>query len=831
MRNSSIAEMYIHMKRLSVLGQLSTFLLLHVFAQPLPQPTEHFGRDRTYDVLHYKLDLRIDEHAKTVVGDVSITLVPLRPELTELILDAADLNISQATLGKSRLKFSVENEQLRLFLDKPVRLTDTLTLTVSYSASPKKGLYFIQPDSAYPNRPWQVWSQGENEDNHFWFPCYDYPNDKAASEMIVTVNDRFTAISNGALIKVTQHPKNHTKTFHWSESKPHVSYLISLIVGEYVELKDSWDGIPISYYVYPEDKDIAKFSFSKTPTMVKVFSEKIGFRYPWEKYAQTVVVDFVYGGMENVSATTLTDYTIHDQRAHLDVSSDGLVAHELAHQWWGDLLTCRDWSQSWLNEGFATYFEHVFQEADSGWDYAAYKILANQNDIVAKDVGSNRRPTVTNRFVASEDIFDNRIYGKGGCVLHMLRFVLGDDLFWKAIRHYVNKHAFQNVETNDFKIAIEEATGYNLHWFFRQWIYQAGYPEFVVTTKWDAEKRSLKMNVKQVQKLEEYVGRDSLGGIFTTPVDVEIWDGGKSRTERIVVSKAEQEFTFSVSEQPQLVLFDKGNWILKKVQFQKSADEWIFQLEHTGGIDRVLAARELKAFVDQPKVIEALHRALLSDNFWPVRVEAVHSLAESKEQSTADLLIDGYRDGHARVRVAVISALGKFLGPHVVAVLRRAFESDVSDSVAGVALRSLASTDSANVRNYCMEGLQRASHHEVIRIAALKLIADFGDEEALKILKDYTRYGVYRDLRIEAVRSLSRVWEIVDSVAEFILAFIDDPSFHVRHAVIEALGRMHSTKAIEPLRRHAFEEPEARLRKAAREAITKIQQSQVSTSH
>lgn len=808
---------------------LWAFLVLFsspIYAQPL-----HVARERTYDVLHYKLMLSIDEKARMVAGDAAITLVPLRPALHEVVLDAGELRIEKVVLGRESLQFSTSGEQLRIALRRPARFTDTLTIVVRYAASPRKGLYFVQPDSSYPDRPWQVWSQGQAEDNHFWFPCYDYPNDFATSEMIVTVDERFTAISNGTLLKTTHDKKEKKKTYHWRESKPHVSYLISLVVGEYVELRDSWDGIPLVYYVYPHHKDIARYSFSKTPFMVKYFSESIGYRYPWEKYAQTIVADFIYGGMENVSASTLTDFTIHDERAHLDVSSDGLVAHELAHQWWGDLVTCRDWSHAWLNEGFATYYTFAFYEADSGFHHAAYSLLGTQENLVKSDTGSARRPTVTARFFDASDIFDNRIYGKGACILHMLRFVLGDELFRKAIKHYVTKHAFQNTETNDFKIAIEEATGYNLHWFFKQWVYQAGYPEFVVTRYWDSTTQNLRMTVRQEQHFPEYTREDTTGDVFVTPIDLEIWSGGRPRTERITVSKRMEEFTFRQPQRPQCVVFDKGNWILKNVAHQKNAQEWMFQAEKCEGIERVLAVKELRRYSDRSDVISVLRRRLLNDPFWPVRVEAAKALGEVHDSLAALALIKAYQDGHARVREAVISSLSSFPKSIVYETLYRAFASDRSYGVASAAMKSLVKVDSGNAWRHCRDALQRTSHLDVLPIAALAAITDIGDEEAFEVVKSYTRSGLRRNVRVAAVQSLARGWAGQERAADVLIGLLDDQSLHVRRAVIEALGTMKGGQVVRSLQRRVVEEPDSRLRKAARDAIEKIQQTSHVPSH
>jgi aminopeptidase N len=799
---------------------LQLLLLPSLQAQELLRPSVHPERDRTYHVLHYKLNIAVDERAKTCAGDVSIRLVPLRPLFDEVRLDAAEMKVAGVKLGRESCEFRLEGETLIINLRKPYGPSDTLAFVISYSvASPRKGLYFVAPDSGYPEKQWQVWSQGEAEDNHYWFPCYDFPNDKSTSEMEVTVNDKFTAISNGRLLDVRRDRRNHTATYHWLESKPHVSYLISLVAGEYVEVKDSWGTVPISNYVYKHQQADAMRSFGKTPKMIEFYSLKTGFAYPWEKFAQTVVEDFIYGGEENVSAVTLSDGTIHDARAHLDYSSDGLVAHELAHMWWGDLLTCRDWSHAWLNEGFATYFQNAFTEYDQGKDQAAKEILDNQVILRNMDDHVNRRPTVLNSYVSPMELFESHIYGKGAVVLNMLRFVLGDELFWSAIRHYANKFAYKNVETNDFKVAVQEATGYNLYWFFDQWIYKAGYPVFDLSSAWDQESRSVRMTVRQVQQI------DSLTGFFTTPVEVQVWVHDEPTTYRITISKPEETFSFPAYQQPQLVIFDKGSRILKKAIVRKSLDEWIYQLRHAeDGVDRFLAVDELQGYVDSGLVLKALSRAMTEDRFSEVRREAAWAIGDEKRVDVSDTLIAAYGDLDARVRNASVTSLARWRGEKVESTLRHAFERDSSYTVAASALRSLAKVDSLHRNSYCVEALKRPSRNEVIRSAALQVLSEAGDDSAFQVVKSYTRYGVDREVRIPAIAALAAGWKKRPDVVDYLIVLLSDPSFHARRAVIAALGAAGDARAIEPLRRQAAKEADGRVAKEARDAVAKIEE-------
>ncbi|MBI1805387.1 MAG: HEAT repeat domain-containing protein [Ignavibacteriae bacterium] len=801
---------------------LFVFWSSFVLAQESQPPPAHATRERTYDVLHYKLNLTFDVRGKSCQGDAAIMLVPLRPGLDTIDLDAAGLNVTRITLEDSKLEYILSGETLAIALGKPYGIHDTLTLSIRYSVtSPKKGLYFIQPDSGYPNKQWQVWSQGEQTDNHYWFPCYDAPNDKATSEVIATVDDGFTAVSNGKLVSVKHDTNNHTATFHWIESKPHVSYLISVAIGEYVTVSDSWNDCPIDNYVYARQKSDAMRSFGKTPAMLEYFSSKIGYRYPWEKYGHALVHDFMYSGQENVSISTITDRTIHDARAHLDNSSDALVAHELAHQWFGDLVSFRDWSHSWLSEGFASYFEMLFQEYDKGRDAGWKEISDAQTAVVNSDRFDKRRPTVTNRYVNPSDLFDNRIYQKGACVLHMLRFILGDELFWKSINHYVEKFAFKNVETNDFKIAIEEATGYNLDWFFDEWLYKAGYPEFDITSRWDDQSRTVQLTVRQAQRT------DSLTGVFRTPVDIEVWVHGEPVIYHVEITKQNETFSFPAYQEPQLVLFDQGNWILKKVNFQKPIEQWIFQLEHAQeGVDRLKAIDELTWVADSLPVRKALEHAMLEDHFSDVRREATWALGDAKKIVEPDSLLLAYGDRESKVRVAAVTALRQFHDDRVLKTLRYAFSKDSSYAVAAAALRSLTLLDSMQRKQYLAEALKRDSYNEVIRSTALDMLAGIGDDSALELVKSYSTYGIERNVRLQAIRLLGKVWGTHEDVFLYILRYLNDPSFQVKRALLDVLGGSGNPVALGPLNKFLERESDSRLLKGAREAIEKIQQAQ-----
>lgn len=797
---------------------LIIFLLIVSTANSQP---EHFTRDRSYDVLHYKLNIMIDEKLKTCSGETSIRLVPLRPSTERLEIDAGDMLISAVRIGASQLRFKQTGDSLIVFLNKFYECNDTLMLTISHSvSSPKKGLYFVSPDSGYPNKHEQVWSQGAPEDNHYWFPCYDSPNDRATSEMIVTVNEKFTAVSNGKLIEAKNNPSMHATTYHWLEAKPHASYLISLAVCDYVEVKDSYGNVPIINYVYPEQKQNAVRSFQNVPKMIKYFEQATGFIYPWEKFGHVVVDEFMFGGMENTSIVTVTDKTIHDSRAHIDFPSDGLVAHELVHQWYGDLITCKDWSNVWLNEGFATYFENLYREYSLGKDDAEKSLMEAQTVLRNLDDGDRRRPMVCNRYNNPLDLFDSRIYGKGAVVLNMLRDFLGDELFFKSIKLYTEKNAFRSVETNDFKNAIEEATGYNLFWFFDQWIYKAGYPEFEVTSKWDKDSRKVILNIKQIQKL------DSLTGIFRVPLDIEVWVHGTPIIYCVMIEKKEEIFSFDAYQEPQLVIFDRGSKILKKIHFEKPLEQWIFQLKNAkAGVDRLLAIDELRWHASNEQVANVLAEAVVNDGFWAVREDALWALGDAKRQSIIDTLMIAYGDIDSRVRRASVGALRQYRDEKAVNTLRYAFTNDSSYVVVATALRSLVKADSSRAATYLSEAMARDAHLEIIRQTALRLLGERDDENTMDMIISQTKYGVEQNLRVTAIDILVSRWKERENVFFLLMNLINDPSREIRSAVLGGLIKIGDTRAIEPLKKRLSIEKSTRLINQIEDAIINIQKN------
>src|SRR6266436_6440522 len=599
---------------------LATLLAIFITA-PRLFADEPYARSRDYDLQHSKISMRFDLQQKKVLGEVIHSLSILRDGTSKIVFDSAGLTIQKVTVNKSGAKFETVAEKLIIPLAAAAKAGDKFEITIRYEGKPAKGMYFILPDKDYPDRPSQIWTQGESEDTHYYLPTYDYPNDRLTTETFLTVPASWITVSNGKLMSISDAGKG-LKTWYWKESVPSSTYLITVVAGEFDELKDSWHGIPLTYYAPKGRGDRLPINYGRTPAMMELFSKKFG-EYPWEKYAQAMVDDFVAGGMENSSATTNNSSSLtHPKLApEYATGEDDLISHELGHQWFGDLVTTKDWGNIWLNEGFATFMETVWAESHFGKDTADYdRWEAARQWFAMRSLYD--KPIVRYNFEESEE-FDGNAYGKGGWVLYMLRRQLGEDAFYAGLKHYLEVNRGKNVMTPDLAKAMEEATHINVDAFFQQWIYGAGAPKFEVSYAYDEAKKQVALAVKQTQKREGHVG------LFNVPVDVEITTAGGPKLYPIHVTQESEVFTFPSDSAPLMVLFDKGTQILKSAQFKKEKKELFYQLKNATEVaDRADAAEALAKLKGDDEVVATLGDALRNDKSSGVRRTAASSLGE-----------------------------------------------------------------------------------------------------------------------------------------------------------------------------------------------------------
>lgn len=798
---------------------LSAVILLTMcvplLAQERPRQLE---RIRTFDVEHLKAELKIEPEKAKLSGTVTHTLKPLHEGFKQLELDCEALTVTKVTVDGREQKFELRAPKLVVTLDRVYKKQEPLSVAVTYNGSPTCGMYFIRPDEFYPQKPLCVWTQGEPEQNHFWLPCYDYSNDMQTTEMIVTVPIGLFALSNGRLVETRTDEAAATRTFHWKMDQPHVTYLISLVVGDLVPHELEVGGLKITSYAPRQFYDEARMkrAFGRTGEMATLFNKLTGVEYPWPKYAQTIVPEFRSGGMENVSATTLTEFTLRDEGAILESTADGLIAHELAHQWWGDLLTCKDWSHLWLNEGFATYFDALFTEYDLGAEAFAYKNDSNRRAAIKID-DPKPRPMVWDRYERPFEMFDARVYPKGACVLHMLRGLLGDDTFYSGVAGYARKHRNQTVETADFQRAMEAASGRKLDWFFEQWCLKAGAPKLEISWRFVAEDSTARVKVRQAQATSELVP------VFRLPTSIEFVSKRKATRFPVELDGREQEFVFRLDAKPELVRLDPERYLLAEQQFKKPADELRHQLEHDPHVlGRAAAAEGLGALPLDAANVAALAAALGREKSEYLRRDIIVALGKLKGDDAKKQVLAAAKDRHAIVRRSAIEQLEHFEGPETLAVLRDAWQTEPAPAARAAVLKMLAKKKAEELPKLLEQALEQRSYRGAIPAAALDVLTTSDHPRRRELVMLKSRRGEDELVRSGALAAMAKLAKSDAPLVAAIRDQADDPNYFVRMATIAALGEVGGKSEIELMEARLKIPMDKRESEALRKAIEKL---------
>jgi len=544
----------------------AALLLLNLVGQA-QSSRPNFDRPRTYDVQNYIIRVSFDASAKKVLGDTTVQFKPLAAGFRELTLDAVGMEFDSVKLDPAGtdLKYRNTGDKIVVALDKAYSPDDVISVRFKYtSTQPRKGVYFVDELKAdNVNFDAQIWSQGEAEENRYWFPSFDFPSDKATSEEFITVPKGETVIGNGERLPDVENTDG-TYTAHYKMSIPYSTYLTSFVIGKYVRVDDKYGDIPLGFYVYPGREAIAPLAFSNTKKMMQAYEELTGVKFPYNKYDQTIVRNFQFGGMENITATTHADTEVFMVSGGLGpfgtAAVEDLVSHELSHSWFGDLVTCKNWSELWLNEGFATFMEAAWREKAYGRDSYIRKLQSDAAQAIADDSINKRRHALFNVIAKPDDsLFDTTTYQKGGTVVHMLREQVGNENFWKAINAYLNAHKFDNVTSVDLEKAMEAASGQDLKWFFEQWVYGAGLPELNVTQAYLPASKTLRLTFTQTQKLDKITP-----AVFRLPLDVEIATGNKKHVQKIDLTKRIQIVNLKVDGRPTGLKLDPEEKIILK---------------------------------------------------------------------------------------------------------------------------------------------------------------------------------------------------------------------------------------------------------------------------
>lgn len=667
------------------------------------------------DIIHTNLDVKFDWSKQQVIGSAVISFKPYHYAQNELVLDAKAFQIDGVYLvnkteeginprtvpNGNNLQFNYDQRKLTIQLNKSYTRKDTVYVKIDYIAKPNelprnedddhptdKGLYFINPDGMDEGKPQQIWTQGETEMNSAWFPTQDTPNEKITHDFFLTVDQKYVTLSNGLLINSTSND-NGTRTDHWKQSIPHAPYLAMLAVGDFAIGREKMaNGLELSYYVEPKFADDVYSIFGKTAEMIAFFTNIFGVEFPWEKYAQIAVRDFTAGAMENTTATVHEEGVQTDTRSLVDGNSDAVIAHELAHHWFGNLVTSEEWGQLPLNESFANYSEYLWAEYDKGVEEADWANLQEMRAYLSESE-TKKVPLIRYFYKNREDMFDSHSYAKGGRVLHMLRKYVGDDAFFKSLEVYLKRKQFETAEISDVRTAFETVTGEDLNWFFDQWFMTAGHPSIKLTQEYNRARGILKLDIRQTQ--------DTLATtVYRLPLKIDIWEGGTKKTIPLVMTQSRMVLEFPYANQPDLVLFDTEAQLLGSIEHEKKTAEWVYQYEHaTSFLHKYDALIALEGKLADAAVRAVMSKAL-NDSFWRLRQLAVANFTEytganfaNIEKSIRDL---ARNDPNSMVRAEAILVLSSFGDNENDQLFKEALR-DTSYHVVSIALDSYLMTN------------------------------------------------------------------------------------------------------------------------------------------
>ena len=624
------------------------------------------------DLVHTKLEVSFNWNESQLNGKATITAKPHFYESDKLILDAKGMDVLKVQMNGADLNYTY-NDALKLNIDlgRTYKSTEQYTISIEYVSKPDelemggssaitgdKGLYFINPKGEEKNKMPQIWTQGETQANSVWFPTIDSPNAKTTQEIYITVEDKYVTLSNGDLVSSKKN-KDGTRTDYWKQDLPHAPYLFMMAIGEYSIVKDSYtkkDGskIEVNYYVEPEHKEDARGIFGETPNMIGYFSELLDLEYPWDKYNQVVVRDYVSGAMENTGAVIFGEYVYKDKEDLLDGNDQSTIAHELFHHWFGDLVTCESWANLPLNESFANYSQYLWDEYRYGMDEADYQAEMEADGYFQSASYQGYHDLIWFDHFDKEDMFDGHSYNKGGRILHMLRSYLGDEAFFKGLNNYLTTNKYKAAEFHHLRLAFEEVSGEDLNWFFNQWFLGKGH--LILFTDYEVtDDQTILFKVKQRQNIEDFP-------IYKIPTQVLIWSGDEVVVHDIVIDELEQEFELSYSGEIKNIQIDPKQDLLAKIYEEKSADQFRHQFYNSKAYkSRMVGLR--RASKSNTLETQNLLSDALDDPFWNIRIEAAsiaYQLGCSDNDDIANKMLNlAKNDSISKVRAEMIQMLDK----------------------------------------------------------------------------------------------------------------------------------------------------------------------------
>lgn len=675
-----------------------------------------------HDLKHTKIEIDFDWAKKRANGRATLTLSPWFYTTEYLSLDAKNFIIKSVKLdGKNdTLAYKYDNEKLNITLDRAYKRNEEFKVVITYVARPDeresfggsaaitgdKGLYFINADGADPAKPRQIWTQGETESNSYWFPTVDKPNERCTQEMYITVEDKYKTLSNGLMLSSKKNA-NGTRTDYWKMDKPHAPYLFMMAIGEFAVVKDKWRDIELTYYVEPKFEAYAKDIYPYTPEMLELFSTKLGYAYPWSKYAQVVVRDYVSGAMENTTAVIFGEFMQKNKRELLDdhLTNEKVVAHEMFHHWFGDLVTTENWANLTMNEGFANYSEYMWLEHKYGRDAADYHEYNEQQGYIfsAADGG---HPLIHFGYEDKESMFDAHSYNKGGAALHMLRDLVGDEAFFASLNRYLKDNQYTDVEAHELRLAFEDVTGQDMNWFFNQWYFGAGHPNIVISYDWDQDAGKASVTIEQTQT------GDNVAPIFRLPLQVDVYDASGAKTvQKIEVTKRSQTFTFDAAAKPALINVDASKSLLCVKEDRHTPEEWAFMFKHAPLFrDRWEALEALQQ--EESQLAKDVVATALNDKFWAIRERALEMADITDPTQLSRVAAMAENDTEPSTRSTAMAKLSETGDAQYAKLYEKGLAADQPYSVVTQALSALSAVDPAaatiaaqNLKNDDSEGL------------------------------------------------------------------------------------------------------------------------------
>ncbi|MFK5923798.1 MAG: M1 family aminopeptidase [Verrucomicrobiota bacterium] len=784
----------------------------------------HYERDRRVDVKHLKLELEPDFAKQGMTGVATLTFSPIAKDLEQLQLDAVDLSIEKIESSAPLQDWQNDDKKLTLTFKQAIPATQENWVKITYTVEkPEHGLYFRTAVMGYKKGDDQLWTQGEPEKHRYWFPGYDYPNERFTSEVICKVPQGMIVLSNGKLL--SEKSVDGFTTFHWSQQQPHANYLISVVAGYFKKLEDQYQKIPLAFYTPPSEFKVAANSFSDTKKIMAFFEKEIGVDYPWDKYYSVCVHDFVAGGMENTSLTTLTTNTLFSKSSENIRRSYPLDAHEMAHQWFGDLVTAKDWSQLWLNEGFATFYTNLYEQSKNGDDAMRYQLyLDAQRIIKSKD----NKPITWRGYTDPWQQFDYRVYPKGGWVLHMLRSQLGSELYQKCIQSYVERNRGQTVETADLRKVIEEFSGRSWDRFFDQWVHHGGTPKLKVSYHWDEKRSQAKLSISQTQKVSDQVM------LFVIPMPVRLIVDGKAHDFTINLTQASEDFYFDLAKKPDIIRIDPEYTLLTDIDFHPPTSTRSAQLKNEKDMMGRLLAVKLLAGKKDSKSIAKLKNSLNHDSFYGVRIEAAKALVKTHSPEALIALTQSLQQENARVRREAVKSLAKFYSETALTSLKQVAEKENNPEVAASAIDALGKFPAGEVRPLLAEVLKKPSFRNTLASAAIHALRDLGAASDAKLIMDvlkgqeqnFTTYSFGSALNSLAilVRDEKTDSAIHEEVRTYVTGYLSSPKLSLRTSAMRALSSLKDRRSLGALQTFIDSgNSESKEYKAAESAIKKLQ--------